>query len=63
MTNLEGIRIEQVAPGTRIGDQIVTDDQGVQNAKTGAIYVTPKHYESIKAAARDDGMVTYARRA
>lgn len=62
MTTMQGIRINQVAAGTRIGDQIVTDTQGVQDAKTGAIYVTAKHYEGIKAAARDDGMVTYQRR-
>lgn len=46
----------------KIGDQIVTDTQGVQDAKTGAIYVTAKHYEGIKAAARDAGQVTYQRR-
>lgn len=62
MTTLTGIRINQVAPGTKIGDQVVTDTQGVQDAKTGAIYVTAKHYEGIKAAARDDGMVTYSHR-
>lgn len=57
-----GIRIEQVEAGTKIGDQIVTDTQGVQDAKRGTIYVTAKHYDAIKAAARDDGMVTYSHR-
>jgi len=60
--DLHGIRIEQVEPGTIIGGQTVTDTQGVQDVKTGAIYVTAKHYEGVKAAACDAGQVTYARR-
>lgn len=62
MTTMQGIRIKQVEAGTRIGDQVVTDTQGVQDAERGTIYVTAKHYEGIKTAAHDDGMVTYARR-
>lgn len=60
--DMHGIRIEQVEPGTVIGDQTVTDSNGVQDAKRGTIYVTARHYEAIKAVARESGQVPYAHR-
>lgn len=62
MKTLIGIRIEQVPAGTKIGDQVVSDTQGVQDAKRGTIYVTAKRYEGIKAAAQDAGQVAYSHR-
>lgn len=59
--SLTGIRIEQVEPGTRIGEHVVDDEHGVQDAR-GVIYVTAKHHDGIKAVARDGGQVTYSHR-
>lgn len=59
--SLEGIRIVQVPAGTVIGGEVVSDTQGVQDAR-GTICVTAKHYEAIKASAREAGQVTYSHR-
>lgn len=61
MLNFTGVRIVQVEAGTKVGEHVVDDEHGVRDGR-GTIFVTAKHYEGIKAAARDAGQVTYARR-
>lgn len=59
--NMQGIRIEQVETGTRVGEHVVDDEHGAQDGR-GTIFVTAKHYAGVKAAARDAGQVTYSHR-
>lgn len=58
---MQGVRVEQVPVGTRVGEHIVDDEHGAQDGR-GTIFVTAKHYEGVKAAARDAEQVTYSHR-